>query len=393
MKVDFSKIIFAALPLFVFAACSKWVTPEPVDFDSSLTESNKDEAYYEALRAFKASDHKISFGWFDGWDVVPGSASLASSLSFVPDSMDVISLWSGSGNLTPAKLEDLRFVTEKKGTKVLLCSFFWKIGDMYHSAGKDATLADIKAHYGWVDKAGEANFEAIDRWVKDIADSLDHYGFSGIDIDYEPSENPGTGNTDPLMPNATYFSHFIQSMGKYIGPQSGTGKMFILDGYVNTFPNPAENAKYFDYFVSQAYTRWGAGDTSAPVLDKSELQSRLNSFYNHVKDTYPDKAECAKKFVVTDNLEAVDVCLAGGYFWKDEMGIWSRDVMPTLVGFAYWTPDDVPRAGGFGGYKFSHERGNTPPWKWIRRAIQQANPSADSKIVTADDYKPGTGRL
>lgn len=195
------------------------------------------------------------------------------------------------------------------------------------------------------------------------------------------------------MPNNENFSYFIKSMGKYIGPQSGTSKVFILDGYVNTFPDPDDNAKYFDYFVSQAYTRWGAGDTSSPVLNKSELQGRLNSFYNHVKNTYLDKAECAKKFVVTDNLEAVDVCLAGGYFWQDEMGIWSRDVMPTLVGFAYWTPDDVPRAGGFGGYKFSHERGNTPPWKWMRKAIQQANPAPGHKVITPEDYKPGTGRL
>ena len=384
MKFNFSKIFIVVLPLLFIAGCSKWMTPEPKQFDSELTGTDKDEAYYEALRAFKASDHKISFGWLDGWDVVAGSASLASSLSFVPDSMDIISIWSGAGNYTPAKLEDLRFVTEVKGTKVLLCSFAWNIGDIYHTAGNGASLADIMAHYGW----NEDKFAAIDKWTKDISDSLNYYGFSGIDIDYEPAE--GSGN---IMPNNENFSYFIKSMGKYIGPQSGTSKVFILDGYVNTFPDPDDNAKYFDYFVSQAYTRWGAGDTSSPVLNKSELQGRLNSFYNHVKNTYPDKAECAKKFVVTDNLEAVDVCLAGGYFWQDEMGIWSRDVMPTLVGFAYWTTDDVPRAGGFGGYKFSHERGNTPPWKWMRKAIQQANPAPGHKVITPEDYKPGTGRL
>ena len=71
------------------------------------------------------------------------------------------------------------------------------------------------------------------------------------------------------MPDNETFSYFIKSMGKYIGPQSGTSKVFILDGCVNTFPDPDDNAKYFDYFVSQAYTIWGAGDTSSPVLNKS----------------------------------------------------------------------------------------------------------------------------
>ena len=88
MKFNFSKIFIVVLPLLFIAGCSKWMTPEPKQFDSELTGTDKDEAYYEALRAFKASDHKISFGWLDGWDVVAGSASLASSLSFVPDSMD-----------------------------------------------------------------------------------------------------------------------------------------------------------------------------------------------------------------------------------------------------------------------------------------------------------------
>lgn len=384
MKLNFAKIIIVALSLLSFAACSKWTTPEAENFDSSLTETDKNAAYYENLRAFKASDHKVAFGWLDGWDVVPGSASMAASLSFVPDSMDIISIWSGADKLNAAKLEDLRYTTQVKGTKVLICSFVWNIGSIYHSAGKDATQEEIQAHYGW----NEDKYAAIDKWTKDIADSLNYYGFSGIDIDYEPGE--GSGN---IMPDRENFSYFIKSMGKYIGPQSGTDKIFVLDGYVNQFPNPTENGIYFNYFVSQAYTRWGAGDTSAPVLHRSELDSRWSNFCNALSGAYPDKNELAKKFIVTDNLEAVDVCLAGGYFWQDEKGIWSRDVMPTLIGFAYWNPKDAERSGGFGGYKFSHERGNTPPWKWLRKAIQQANPSPGKKIVTADDYVAGTGRL
>ena len=397
MKLNFLKISVVGLSVLSLAACSKWMTPEAEKFDSSYTETDRDDAYYEALRAYKASDHKRSFGWFDGWDISSTSPSIASSLAFIPDSMDIVSLWSNYGieYLSPEKIEDLRFVTEVKGTKVLCCSFIWRIGDIYNPLGPNASYDDIKAHYGFVDGQTENNLEAISKWCADVAWFLNNYGFSGIDIDYEPRENPGEGNNDPIMPNATYFSHFVKEMGKYIGPQSGTGKIFCLDGYINTFPNPDELGKYFDYFVSQAYTRWGGGDQSSPVLDRSELDNRWQNFASHLQGAYPDRAELAKKFIVTDNLEAVDVCLAGGYFWKDEMGIWSRDVMPTLVGFAYWNPDEEGiRAGGFGAYKFGHERGNKPPYKWMRRAIQQANPSSpDVDVVTPEDYEPGSGVL
>ena len=89
MKFNILKAVIPALAVFAVTGCDDWTTPEPKDFDSPLTEILKDDAYYEALRAYKASDHSVSFGWFSEWG--EGGVATNNMLQAVPDSMDIIS--------------------------------------------------------------------------------------------------------------------------------------------------------------------------------------------------------------------------------------------------------------------------------------------------------------
>ena len=93
--------------------------------------------------------------------------------------------------------------------------------------------------------------------------------------------------------------------------------------------------------------------------------------------------EFTKKFIVTENLESAMDCLNGGYLWIDsDNKSWDKSIMPSLVGFADWKPANGIRKGGFGAYRFSNESVNTPPYKWMRKAIQQQNPAPGKKIIT-----------
>ena len=231
MKFNILKAVIPALAVFAVTGCDDWTTPEPKDFDSPLTEILKDDAYYEALRAYKASDHSVSFGWFSEWG--EGGVATNNMLQAVPDSMDIISLWNNA-HLTPTKKADLDFVTKVKGTKVLICSFVPEVGCFY-SPGELTTVQERRDYWGWKDGDEEAIHNSIIKWTKTIADSLNIYGFSGIDIDYEPGEYGGA-----LCRNSQYFTWFVEEMGKYIGPQSGTDKVFIVDGYYTSMPNAAD---------------------------------------------------------------------------------------------------------------------------------------------------------
>ena len=81
----------------------------------------KSEQYYADLRAYKQrDDHEVFFGWFGGWNT--DSPSMIGSLKSVPDSVDIISIWSGTYNR-----EDLEYVQNVKGTRVTYTIFAHQI--------------------------------------------------------------------------------------------------------------------------------------------------------------------------------------------------------------------------------------------------------------------------
>ena len=202
-KINIFKSVMIAAAAFAAVGCSDWMTPEPEVFDEySLTEVARDDAYYEALRAYKESDHAIAFGWYDGWGE-PGM-STAHMLLAVPDSMDIISLWNNSRPLTPQKKEELRFVQDVKGTKVLVCTFVQKIGNGFtpaeyeYDTSRPETVAAWNEYWGWTDNPEnkEVNKPAIEKYAKAISDTLYYYGYDGLDIDLEPNIDATYGTLD-----------------------------------------------------------------------------------------------------------------------------------------------------------------------------------------------------
>ena len=52
------------------------------------------------------------------------------------------------------------------------------------------------------------------------------YNYDGIDLDYEPGfggQGPLVGHDNKLM------TAFVEALGKYFGPKSGTNKLFLID--------------------------------------------------------------------------------------------------------------------------------------------------------------------
>ncbi len=369
MKINILKICIPALAVISLSACSDWMKPEPIINDVPLTDIVKDDAYYEALRAFKKSEHSVSFGWFSEWD--EGEAATTNMLQAVPDSMDIISLWSNF-NLTPKKRADLEFVRKVKGTRVVLCTFVGEVGCLFTPAEYTESVEKQKEYWGWVDGDNEAIHNSIIKWTKAVSDSLYANGFDGIDIDYEPGEYGGS-----LCRNNQYFTWFVEEMGKYIGPESGTDRLFVLDGYLQSIPNPGQLGIYFDYFITQAYS-WGG------TMSDSSLESRLASYYPVFSSIYTEE-EFTNRFIVTENLESALDCLKGGFLWSYNGHTLKRDKFPGLLGYASWEPKNGFRKGGFGAFRFSNEKVNTPRYKWMRKAIQQQNPAPGYTVIKKED--------
>ena len=102
------------------ASCTKETTPERINIQHPDQQSPilRDNAYYQNLRAYKQTKHKLAFGWYGSWTAV--GASYQSRLISAPDSMDIISIWSQWHTLTPQQMADKEFVQKTLGTKVTL---------------------------------------------------------------------------------------------------------------------------------------------------------------------------------------------------------------------------------------------------------------------------------
>lgn len=223
-----------------FVACSDWTDPEReiTQHPDQQSPILRDNAYYQALREYKKTKHKIAFGWYGSWTAV--GASYQTRLQSAPDSMDIISIWSQWHSLTPEQIADKEFVQKIKGTKVTFTIFSDKMPEPF--------LTEIGG--------GEYTDEAIEAYAKAYCkDSMDKYGYDGIDVDYEP----GYGASGPFVGHDNeLFRKLILAMSKYVGPKSGTGRLLMIDGV--PYAVHADVADCFDYGIVQAYASGGYTD-------------------------------------------------------------------------------------------------------------------------------------
>lgn len=99
MKRIWNNIILSVFGLALcISSCSDWTELE-TKYNENMTGSTKSPEYYEQLRAYKKTDHPITFGWFGNW--TGKGASLEKCLAGLPDSVDVVSIWGNWRNISP----------------------------------------------------------------------------------------------------------------------------------------------------------------------------------------------------------------------------------------------------------------------------------------------------
>ena len=374
----------SALALTTLASCSKWTDMEiqhPVD----LTKPGHDEAYYKALRDYKNSDHQIAFSYYSAWTGV--GTNMQSSLMGLPDSVDLISLWGGWKNPTEAQLKDLRAAQQKKGLKAMICFLVLDMGAGVTPDPTEAEKATLKEGESWTHKywgwstaqtpeGKAARRAAVVKYANAICDLIEKYGYDGFDIDAEPNySHPFSTNYEMWRMDredgvSTLMTLFIETLGKRIGPmaetEAGRKRILAVDGEPDALP--PTHAKYFNYFIIQAY-----GDGVG--YGNGHFQGMLRSY----KDVLSVEEICKKSiFVVNFESGATRGGQAG---------------LGQILNFALQNPvvDGVTyRKGGVGAFRVDLEYAITTPdvvngidmspvkglsYPWWRRAIQLMNPT------------------
>lgn len=374
----------SALALTTLASCSKWTDMEiqhPVD----LTKPGHDEAYYKALRDYKNSDHQIAFSYYSAWTGV--GTNMQSSLMGLPDSVDLISLWGGWKNPTEAQMKDLRAAQQKKGLKAMICFLVLDMGAGVTPDPTEAEKATLKEGESWTHKywgwstaqtpeGKAARRAAVVKYANAICDLIEKYGYDGFDIDAEPNySHPFSTNYEMWRMDredgvSTLMTLFIETLGKRIGPmaetEAGRKRILAVDGEPDALP--PTHAKYFNYFIIQAY-----GDGVG--YGNGHFQGMLRAY----KDVLSVEEICKKSiFVVNFESGATRGGQAG---------------LGQILNFALQNPvvDGVTyRKGGVGAFRVDLEYAITTPdvvngidmspvkglsYPWWRRAIQLMNPT------------------
>ena len=376
-------ILTLALGLLSLASCSKWTDME-IQHPTNLTESNHSEEYYQQLRKYKESDHQIAFSYYSAWTGV--GVNMQSSLMGLPDSVDLISLWGGWRNPTEAQLADLRAAQSKKGLKAMIC---FLVLDMGAGITPDPTAEEKKAlakdeswthkYWGWstasTDAGKAARRAAVVKYANAICDLIEKYGYDGFDIDAEPNYSHPFGTnyelwrTDVEKGVPTLMTLFVETLGKRMGPlaetEAGRKRILAIDGEPDALP--ATHAKYFNYFIIQAYNNYQS-------TDNQHFRNALTKF----KDVMSAEEICKKSIFVV-NFESG--ATKGGEVGEGQILAFALQ-NPVVDGVTY-------RKGGVGAFRVDLEYGIKTPdvvngidmspvkglsYPWWRRAIQLMNP-------------------
>lgn len=326
-------LIYILIGVFVFSfllySCE--MDEENIVIQKPLT---ADETYYENLRYYKKTNHPICFGWYAGY-ANTGSPSMADHFTGLPDSMDIVSLWMGVPE--GEALREMRYVQKEKGTKIVLCSFS-------NMDGVEYPLTE----------------EGMKEFAMHLVNRVMDNDLDGLDLDYEPE---GNWMKDDI------FTAFIQFIGQYLGPKSGSGKLLIVDFTSKTRPQ-AGCEPYVDYFVHQMY-----GTSTA---------NAIQSKYDEVSSWCPPE-----KYIPAEWLGNYPD--TGGVLFTEENGnkldSWGNPIY-SVIGMARWNPRQG-RKGGFATYYFEYEYNTTRPanqsigdiestpipYYSLRRGIQEQSPA------------------
>lgn len=136
-KKSFKGIVLAAFSVLALSACSDWTDTESINLKEPGISDQAPELYAKYLKnlqAYKNSDHKIVYGWFDNSEKVPFTRG--QHIVDAPDSLDVIIMM--TPELAEFEMEDIATVHEK-GTKVYYSISYDNILKEYTDKVKEGT--------------------------------------------------------------------------------------------------------------------------------------------------------------------------------------------------------------------------------------------------------------
>jgi len=364
----------------VLASCVKVEKLQVQVFTEPGSEEQNNPEYYADLRAYKESDHVLSYVYMGRYATLEGAANLNVEYKTMehrflalPDSLDIVNLWMGAPyptdssdycwykdgapdyqyDYSPQAYEDMQYCRRVKGTKFVLHADASHWGQEFDLIDLDENGNELYNEDGTVKrthwKLSKNKKDSHEAYAEFLYRKCLAYEIDGLDFDYE-----GWGSN-----NMTWVTDYLKNKMGPSAPEDSEGKdLLLIIDYFGAVP-PEESIRHCNYIIRQAYS----------------VQSGLSSF-SSLSNSHPDKWIICEQWEQGSPINYTQ----GGKRWsspdKNEFG----EDLYSLEAYALFCKQGG--AKGFGAYYIDNDykyavttaRGTFPTYGYLRNAIRAANP-------------------
>ena len=330
LKSILSATVLAGLALTSFVSCDTEVENETIQHLYKY-----DAQYFENLRAWKKTQHEVTYVYYAAWAPLEGQegykdpASWGERIKGLPDSLDIVNLWMGipTPETHPVAYEDMVYAQDVLGTRFVFHGDASHFNHYFYDREFDEITKSFKykldANGNKVvlksDPNDEYSLRSYARWA---CDTVMKCRLDGVDFDYEGWDNES-------------MRIVADECNKFFGPEGAwPEKLFIIDWFGGA---PSGCDDYCDYFVRQAYT-WQIGFQTGTGGRPQEKTIYCDSFGGEAGEAGPRGAQ--------------------------------------ICDYARWEPA-TGHKGGCGAYyvDFNYKDPSGIPYGEFRKAIQIMNPA------------------
>lgn len=246
--------LFAVVALAA-VSCNKWTSQEPVGFKyTTLEEKNPAlyQQYLESVRAYRASDHKVTIARVDNIATTP--VGRADHLNALPDSVDFIVL--NSPVVSEAVLAEAKTLLETKVQKTLLSIDYTAIDKAYQ-----LYVEDFEGEEGEEPISEE---EFIGDAVKEFLTVFEKTQLEGILASYNGKNPASLTSADSTVVKSLQSAFFAPIVARI----ASTGKTFFFEGIARNLILDEDVLGLAKYIIVPVESK-----TSALAIDNAVLNT------------------------------------------------------------------------------------------------------------------------
>lgn len=336
-------IILVSCLLAVFTACNDWTDTKSVDLTEPNIQNDNPELYAQYLanlRAYRSTNHKVTYVWFDNSKDAPKSRG--EEISTIPDSVDIVNL-TNPDKLSSVVISDMASARDDKGMKFVFTISYPDIEKEY----EEYLLQNTEE-----DETIDGFLSYAENFLKEKFALVDKYNYDGIStLFYGMKTNHLTEAAKKIY--LARENAFMSKISEWVSQNAD--KLFIFEGSPQNLTDKSilQKAKY--------------------IVVRTERLKYVSAINYEVLLCIDDEVP-TDRFLITVNTKSLDPTdLKTGYYYNTE-----NQSVPCIPLAAEWVDsyNSKFKKAGLGIFNVQNDYYNSSnSYINIRNAISIMNPS------------------